>query len=218
VLEAIDIAPRRANETQEIRAVDILEETPAPVEVPIAVEAPRVEHASIAPMAYDVPSMPAHLHAERVQRWNHEVRRAEPTFHIEPARSPKRLHVFVLAAMGASLLILGGAALRALLHASVVEEGLLPVTAASLRLPEAPLPPPEPAKARTTTTSAAVPADVTAPTTGTVLLARGVKRVSVDGTKITASAIVPCGQHTIAVGRRSRNADVPCGGMYLVTP
>jgi hypothetical protein len=50
------------------------------------------------------------------------------------------------------------------------------------------------------------------------MLAKGLRRVSVDGTHISSAAIVPCGIHKVAVGRRTRSADVPCGGMYLVTP
>jgi hypothetical protein len=75
--------------------------------------------------------------------------------------------------------------------------------------PEAPDPSPWTAVAEPSTTP---------PSSGTISVARGAGPLVIDGARSTATAVVvPCGSHSLRVGRgATRSVVVPCGGSLAV--
>jgi hypothetical protein len=180
-----------ANRTQEIAAVDILEETPID-----AHGAPRTEVPSIWPLAVD--PFPA-----------------ETTFKI--AKPPRRgLRGVVVGAMALSLAIL----IAALSHApggdgppATAAAPAAPMTTVGTTATETTVAPEAP---RTATAEATA----TVSSSGTLTSPGPSWPMFVDGKRITAtSAIVSCGVHTVRVGNtRARKIDVPCGGTIVMDP
>jgi hypothetical protein len=66
-------------------------------------------------------------------------------------------------------------------------------------------------------TAAATPA--TASTIGTLVIESKAKKVWLDGKRLNgSSAMIPCGSHTVKLGKSSvQTVDVPCGGEYHVS-
>ncbi len=187
---AIRVDLEEAGRTQEIAAVDILEETPIEGSV-VVDEGPRSEAPSISPLALD------NLAPRRKAP---DTRLGESTFRIW--RQPRRrLGGIVLGAMGLSLAILAAAMIRP--HgddgqaASVVR-----VVAAA----------PSPGFVAATASTAMESAPPMA-SSGTIVSPGSASPLFVDGKRITAtSAIVACGKHTVRVGRsKLREVVVPCG-------
>jgi hypothetical protein len=65
--------------------------------------------------------------------------------------------------------------------------------------------------------TAATPA--TASTIGTLVIESNAKKVWLDGKRLNgSSAMIPCGSHTVKLGKSSvQTVDVPCGGEYHVS-
>ena len=231
----VDVPARApAERTQEIRAVDILEEVsvaprsaaratvatvatvpPARASADIAIdidEEPMEERkhtaSSIAPLAIEV---------------DHPVivRKPEPSF-VEASSSasfvarigpPRRLRAIVEITMAASLLILAAGALRAHFTPSEGDaEPIVMVDGNGTSRASAAAPPPA-------VDVKSLPTAATAPTTGTIARTTSAK-LTVDGVPISGvSAMVPCGPHLIKVGTdKARKLDVPCGGTLSVDP
>jgi hypothetical protein len=203
---------RPVDRTQEIRAVDILEEHPAapvaaaaqcaePTDIPIdvgEVEDTRSTASSIAPFALEIelPHLP-----HRAQEPSDSSGTSEVSFatRVKPTR---RLRAIVEITMAASLLIIAAGAVRAHLSPTSDEPPTIVLPAAAA----APLRPAPDAK----------PAEPLA-TTGTLTRATRAK-LTVDGVPITApSALVPCGPHLVKVGaEKAHTVDVPCGGSVTI--
>jgi hypothetical protein len=127
----------------------------------------------------------------------------DPTVQIRALPAPRRLQGVVMGVMGASLVILAAATVRAYL----------------MTFEPAPPPVAFSAPPRHTTSPPARPPAPALPTTGTIRLAQGARGIAVDGARITSSfAVVPCGSHLLVARGKTRVIDVPCGGTYLVTP
>ena len=186
-----------AVQTQEIRGIDILEEIPLD----------RNDTPSIAPFEVDIKapvmSWPA-IHA----------RRAESTFEIDAVQPrPRGLRMIVAGAMLFSILILGGAGIRAALRSSPSSDAsraeTVYVRATEMKKSAAPR------------EAAAVPppAVTSAPLAGTITLGSRARAITIDGTRLTptTSIIVPCGEHVVRVGKdKAQTVDVPCGGTIVV--
>jgi hypothetical protein len=223
-------AVRGADATQEIAAADILESAPAkrPPSVPRIrkVGPSRVVRAQPAPppvrMSRPSPPPPAPLEVEVELDENGPASigpiaidlppRPEPprpsfdsTVNIRFAPAPpRRLQALVIGVMSASLVILALAAVRSYLATFEVEPPM-PALASVPPKRAAPLPPP--------------PVQTVAPTTGTIMLAKGVRGIVVDGARIAStSAVVPCGERKVTAQGKTRTVDVPCGGTYIITP
>ena len=192
-----------ADGTQEVAAVDILEETPLPDaiaadEIPVDVDmelAPsRGGPHSISPLSVSILPGPR--------------RAAESTFKIVAVRTPRRrrLGAVVTGAMGLAVCILLAAGVRASLAGPI--EPLAPVAAATL-------PPVQPAAAAAAAQPWRTTSEPTA-TSGTVTSRAGA--LFIDGARISArSALVSCGHHRLKAGRgKAHDVDVPCGGTLLV--
>jgi hypothetical protein len=234
-----------ANTTQEIAACDILESAPArrapstprirkvgPSRIFRANPAPppsriaRPVAAAVTPPAPAVAAPPPQLQPEppppeesgpsSIAAIEIDVvlppRESAPRINTEPTVSiraivppPRRLQAVVIGVMSASLVILTMAAVRSYLATFEIEPPA-PALASSPPKRATPIPSPPPVQ-------------TAAPTTGTIMLARGVRGVVVDGTRITSSsAVVPCGEHKVTAQGRTRPVDVPCGGTYIITP
>jgi hypothetical protein len=186
---AIRVDLEEAGRTQEIAAVDILEETPIEESV-VVNEGPRSEAPSISPLALD--NMAPRRKAV-------DGRLGESTFRIW--RQPRRrLGGIVLGAMGLSLAILAAAMTRP--HG---DDG----QAASVVRVVAAAPSPGFVAATSTAMESAPPMA----SSGTIVSPGSAWPLFVDGKRITAtSAIVACGKHTVRVGRsKLREVVVPCG-------
>jgi hypothetical protein len=184
--------------TQEVAAVDILEETPlvdaSADEIPIEVELapPPQGPTSLAPLSVSVLPSPRPA--------------AESTFKIDAVRVPRRrLGGVVTGAMAMAVCILVVAGVRASM-ASPVEPAPPPVAAT--------LPPVQPAPAAQPWKTAS--ATDSSSTSGTVTSRGGA--LFIDGARISAkSALVSCGHHQVKAGRgKPHDVDVPCGGAVVV--
>jgi hypothetical protein len=167
-----------------------------PVEAPREVE--EKEPASIGPIAVDVPSRPEPPPSRPSCDSTVYIRALPPP--------PRRLQAVVIGVMSASLVILTLAAVRSYLATFEVEPPMPALASAPPKRAAPPPPPPPPVRAAT-------------PTTGTIMLAKGVRGILVDGARIgSTSAVVPCGAHNVTAQGKMRAVDVPCGGTYIITP
>ena len=200
-----------AEGTQEIRAVDILEEhpvvaaanAPEPADIPIdegEPEEPRSTASSIAPFALEI-ELP-HVQQHRPLAPSDSSGTSEVSFatRVKPTR---RLRAVVEITMAASLLIIAAGAVRAHLSPTNDEPPTIVLPAAAAAAPLAPAQETKPAEPL--------------PTTGTLTRVTRAK-LTVDGVPITApSALVPCGSHVVKVGaEKARTVDVPCGGSLAI--
>jgi hypothetical protein len=184
-----------ADPTQEVAAIDILEETPLE-EIPIDIDlSPAPGPPSISPLSVSV------LPAPR--------RAAESTFRIDAVPSHgnvqrRRLGAVVTGAMGLSVCILLAAGVRARMNEPLDQTAVAAALPAVLEAPAAAAQP-------WRTAASDAPA-----TSGTVTSRGGA--LFIDGARISAkSALVSCGHHQLRVGRsKARDVDVPCGGTLVV--
>jgi hypothetical protein len=188
---------RSAERTQEVAAVDILEEEPIGYDIPVDVELAPVPHGpeSISPLSVSLPS---------------PRRPADSTFKIEALRRPRRrLGAIVTGAMGLSVCILLVAGVRARMT-DPSDPQALALGAALQPVGHVATPPPsQPWRSSASATP-------TTPMSGTITSKAGA--LFVDGARISAkSAVVACGRHQLKTGRgKARDVDVPCGGTLLV--
>jgi hypothetical protein len=204
-----------AERTQEIRAVDILEEVPAArvsEDIPVDVDDEPVQErrpgaSSIAPLAIEV-ERPV-LRPVRVTPTLIEA--ASSASFVARIGPPRRLRLIVEVTMAASLLILAAGALRA--HFSPTDGDATPIVLVDESGRSTAGAPPAAVDVKN------IPLASTAPTTGTIARTTSAK-LSVDGVPISGvSAMVPCGPHLIKVGsEKPRKVDVPCGGTLSVDP
>ena len=187
----------QTGQTQEIRGIDILEEIPLD----------RNETPSIAPFEVDI-DVPA-------RSWpTMSARRAESTFELDAVPPPpRRLRMIVAGAMLVSVVILGGAGIRAALNASPSSDAPRAATV-FVRATEMP-------KSAAPRVASVIPqpAIASAPLAGTITLGPRARPITIDGTRLTptTSVIVPCGEHVVRVGKdKAQTVDVPCGGTIVL--
>ncbi len=211
---------RSAERTQEVRAIDILEETPIEGEVSV-----EVDLGSMAVAPVGAPSLSPIAVAINPGRRPP----ADSTYQIQLPRSPRRrLGPVVAGAMGLSVCILLLATIRARSADAPAPTGSQPAETSGS--PGGHPQTPGPQAARTSDPAPAtiagakpardwVPAPAApeaVPTSGTVTSRGGA--LFVDGSRMSAkSAVVACGHHQLRVGRgKSHDADVPCGATLVV--
>ena len=142
------------------------------------------------------------------------ARRAESTFEIDAVSPrPRRLRRIVAGAMLFSVLILGGAGVRAGLSASPSSDAPRAATV-FVSVPEI-------TKNATPRVASVIPqpAIPSAPLAGTITLGPRARPITIDGNRLTpaTSVIVPCGEHLVRVGKdKAQTVDVPCGGTIVL--
>jgi hypothetical protein len=204
-----------AEATQSLSALDVVEIEslePEPIEGTPAPRKTLASNSSIAPVGLDL--VPSRARAED---------EANTTAHIRLPSRRKRLGGIVIGAVAGCVLILLGAGIARIGHASGESQAeahtAVPATATApgVTTAQAPASPPV-----TTSASTAPPTTATGgssgstESTGTVRINRPAVpgHVWLDGKKLTSSsALVSCGTHQIKVAsKRAHSIDVPCGG------
>jgi hypothetical protein len=224
---------RSAERTQEVRAIDILEETPIEGEVSVEVDLGSMAVAPVGPgYSGDTPKPPGGAPSlSPIAVAINPGRRppADSTYQIQLPRPPRRrLGPVVAGAMGLSVCILLLATIRARSAEAPARAGSQPAETSGSPGGHPLTPGPQAARtwdpapatiagakpARDWVPAPAAPEAV--PTSGTVTSRGGA--LFVDGSRMSAkSAVVACGHHQLRVGRgKSHDADVPCGATLVV--